>query len=872
MYPHHIKIARLTLVHCTTKLPIVQLARVRLHALVVFSILVLALMGGMPDSEAGWITCPPFDVPFVRLRTQIRTLPQVVRVAPASRRGRLRGCPGRDGVSRGGDRWLHLLHSCHIPLMRSLLLWALWHLDGQVGPSWVRMVPWVRWLWQRGGHLWPWLRRQPEWRGVNWLLWQAQRLSIVGYLGLALGTLLRGGLGASFTPPALGVLEGNQSPWALGLGCAVCGREEPWAEVVQEEDGSYVATLCGHFTLRVSGGHPFRIRLLMLFLRLLEEPGPQRGGRRTREGRTPFLAQEKLAAWFKMPQPDISRNEKYWLEGDWPNLLSLKTAEVLTGELKARIVAVFATFPWWGVKKVYQYLREQGVAVSERQVRQAAEQSGWSQLRQELVKRYHLTAESIRPRDNWLVEQLLAQNETLLAKLEVGEGLTLEEQIAVADLEALAAEAGIVGQPPLKALPWLMRVERVVFGHWEEVTDDTVRCIYCGSTHVARKSRKPRLKKYYDAEGNLQTVEVYRYYCYNELCDKKSFTNLPPGLVPYSRYRVETHLLAVQMYAWGYSTYRRTGWALGVTSLTAYRWVSAWGYELLPVAALFGVVKSSGVVGIDEKYVLVPKNDKPEGKMRRWMYVYLAVDVYSYDLLHIAIYPHNNKDSAHAFLLALRAKGYHPKVIVTDQRQDYGPLIALVFPGARHHECIFHALQNVQDYFKEVYGADYAETHPEAEVLKQEIYHIFGARTKRTAQKRYDKVMALRERYVRETPAAATIFDFLERHWPTLVNGIESQIIPRTNNTVELVIRRFDQHYQNFCGFDTIETARLFLGVFEKVYRFTPFSPDAQPRIRGKCPLELAGYDISQVPMASLCSGLSVTWPLEMAQNLVPNS
>ena len=177
----------------------------------------------------------------------------------------------------------------------------------------------------------------------------------------------------------------------------------------------------------------------------------------------------------------------------------------------------------------------------------------------------------------------------------------------------------------------------------------------------------------------------------------------------------------------------------------------------------------------------------------------------------------------------------------------------------------------MQDYFKEVYGAGYTETHPEAERLKQDIYHIFDAKTKRTAQKRYDKVMALREDYVRETPDAEAIFGFLERHWFTLLNGIESKIIPRTNNTVELVIRRFDRHYQNFCGFQTIETARLFLGVFEKVYRFTPFSPDAQPRIRDKCPLELAGYDISQVPMASLCAGLSVTWPLEVAQNLVPN-
>ncbi len=94
-----------------------------------------------------------------------------------------------------------------------------------------------------------------------------------------------------------------------------------------------------------------------------------------------------------------------------------------------------------------------------------------------------------------------------------------------------------------------------------------------------------------------------------------------------------------------------------MASLTAWRWVSAWSHDLLPVAALFSVLKSSGVVGVDEKYVLLPKNAKPAATMRRWMYVYLAVDAWTYDLLHIALYPDNTDASAQAFLLALRAKG-----------------------------------------------------------------------------------------------------------------------------------------------------------------------------------------------------------------------
>ena len=282
------------------------------------------------------------------------------------------------------------------------------------------------------------------------------------------------------------------------------------------------------------------------------------------------------------------------------------------------------------------------------------------------------------------------------------------------------------------------------------------------------------------------------------------------------------------------------------------------------------MVKSSGVVGVDEKFVLVPKNNKPTGDKRRWMYVYLAVDLWTYDLLHIAIYPHNNDDSATAFLLALRAKGYHPKVIVTDLRQDYGSVIAHVFPDAIHHECIFHALQNVQKYIKDVYGPAYAENYPHAEVLKKQIYAIFDTSSSSQAQQRYQQVLALKESYLAITPGALVIFDFLDRHWPKLANAIGSDLIPATNNVTELVIRRFDQHYQNFCGFESIESAHIYLGVFEKLYRFTPFSLDAQPRIRGKSPLQLAGYDTSQLPITAICSGLSIDWPTE-EPCLVPN-
>jgi len=157
------------------------------------------------------------------------------------------------------------------------------------------------------------------------------------------------------------------------------------------------------------------------------------------------------------------------------------------------------------------------------------------------------------------------------------------------------------------------------------------------------------------------------------------------------------------------------------------------------------------------------------------------------------------------------------------------------------------------------------------ETLREEINHIFDARTKRTAKRRYEKVLAQRENFVAQTPEAQAIFAFLERHWPKLVNGIESRHIPTTNNATEQVIRIFTQHYKTFCGFENIDSARLYLAVFEKVYRFTPFSDDAQKRIRGKCPLELAGYEVQKLPMTRLFRGLALQWPASAFQELVPN-
>jgi hypothetical protein len=800
--------------------------------------LVLLAMNGIAlESSGGWVACPPISVV----------------VGEDGRRKQRHPHRHKGFVWRAGWAWMK--RSWMVVAVRSEVMLLLVFLTGHWEWQGLCLLPWLIWGWKGLGVAWPGLGKQTVYQGLGRLLEEAGRLALLG-------------LGLLWLAGELTTLEVD-GWYALPMWGGVV--QEPTVEVKKDEAGWIHVHFRGEFELHLDGNVEFYKRTLIIFLGLLEVVDERRGSRRTRDGRTPFVRQQQMAAWFGVPQPHISLWHRYWLNQDWRRMLSQRVGDVLTLEVQQRVIETWVQFPWWGAKRLWKHLQEQGERIPLSHVRQVARESGWSILRQALRRVYAIRPDSFRPRDEWLVSQLLAQIEELVRQLEKVDGLAPEQTIELTDLEAFCQELNLRPATARRPLPWVFQLERLLLGHWKPVEDEAIRCLYCGTTDVSRKSRKPRLKKYMDEQGELQTVEVYRYYCHNLECSYKTFTNLPPHLIPYSRWTVNHHLAALQQYEWSHSVYRCTALILGVSKMTAYRWVSGFGYELLPIAALFGAVRSSGVVGIDEKYVLVPKNNKPEGKMRRWMYVYLAVDCHTYDLLHIELYPYNTKQSATAFLLALRAKGYHPRVVITDMRVDYGPLIAQVFPKATHQECIFHALQEVQEQIKEVFGADYAETHPQVETLREEIVCIFDARTKRTARRRYDQVLAQRKRFVAEKPEAEALFAFLERHWPTLINAIESRIIPTTNNATEEVIRIFTQHYKTFCGFENIESARLYLGVFEKVYRFTPFSNDAQERIRGKCPLELAGYEVQKLPMTQLFRGLALQWPASAFQELVPN-
>ena len=669
------------------------------------------------------------------------------------------------------------------------------------------------------------------------------------------------------------VWPGRSSYYGCLVGGCVRTADGAQAEGWIEEDGTWHLKMAGPIIFTYQPRDEFEERILLTMFRQFRTPQstPKR----------PFLRQEWLAEWFDTHQELISRWQRYVRTGGLEKLNGAYDGWVVTPELRQAILEIWVPNFWLGAAEVRERLLTAGhIAflddVSETSIYRVAEETGWAEVRRLLRPMFKFTAGGPEWRDDVLINRLFEINTRLLTMIQTGAPLTPQLTLEVASLrQGLGAPI----TPLEKPLPYAYRLQRTLFGQWEEIDDGSVCCPQCRSNLVRRKGNQPCHKKYRDPEtATWRQAEGYRYFCLNPACPCQTFTDYPDDVRLYFPTTVNVMVWGVMVYMRMRTTYRLAAEAVGVSHVTLWRWAMMVGDHALPVATLFGVVRCTGVVGIDEKWVLVPKNDKPEGKLKRWMYVYMAVDVYTYDLLHIDIYPYTGKTEAQAFLQALKSKGYSPGVILTDMNQDYYQPIRTVFPQALHHECVFHALQQAQRLVKDVYGNDYTETHPEAVTLKNQLYNIFQAQSKKTVNKRYREVMSLRESYVAQTPEAHRIFDFLERHFPKLVNAVDNPLIPLTNNTVELVNRRFDQHYQNMCGFDGIETARKYLNLFELTYRFTPFVRDNRPvegrdlDIRGKCPLELAGYNITHLPIAQVIRAQLLRWPLDTLHGSVQNA
>ncbi len=658
-------------------------------------------------------------------------------------------------------------------------------------------------------------------------------------------------------------------PLLLGIWCT-SSDDGTQIQVTTSGENDYQITLRGAFTFVWQPRDSFELRMLTLFLRQLRPLNVSR----------PCLTQHQVAEAFATNQSAVSRWESQVRQHGWHYLSDRFRhqlhSQLPDAQLSRHILQLWVPAFWLSAWDLRQRLIASGVipdrdALAVESLYALVRHTGFAQVRKLLLERFELQQGQLIAKAHWWLPQLLALNERLLSQLEQGQPLTPQETL---DLQSLRLPLPQTQNEAIPAPLLATALQNTLFQPLDSLSDTPVRCTYCGSDHVAPKSKTPRFRSVVDpSSGQKQRLPVLRYYCHNLNCAFRSFTHLPPGLLPHSPYPLQTRLLALHVYHNLLSTYRRSARLLGVKAPTLYRWLVSLSHFALTLTAFLGVIRTSGVIGLDDKWVKVcsPSARPPHARRRAtWRYAYFAVDVYSYDLLALELYPQHNDHAVRLFLLQLKAQGIRPRVIVTDLDPAYDRILPHIFPRAVHHECIFHALHNALRQLTEVYGRHYYETVPAAAHLHDCIVKLFRPRTKKTVRKRFAQFLALRPSYVDHTPQVACVFDSLQRHFPKLINAIDNPLIPRTNNAVELVIRRFDQHYQSMCGFDSFASARIHLRLFALVYRFTPFADDNPSPLRGLSPLQIAGYPLDSLPLSRFFLQLKLPSPVLSLPEVVP--
>lgn len=551
---------------------------------------------------------------------------------------------------------------------------------------------------------------------------------------------------------------------------------------------------------------------------------------------TKYLYQEAIGGCFGLSRQMVNRRVMAAKRKGVVGLLSgMYQRSKLTSEVLSRMAELFADNVFIGAERVAEILRTEKLvsSISSATVRHGLELMSAAKLIELLRQRACRDYAGILLGPDYLIERLFGVIEKLIEMIRRRRWGGLERLCH--DTENLHQSFCRGGRrqdtyrPRKKLARDLRRRFNWLWSILRGKLSRKVRCPDCLESQV--RFRFQRARYAWDSQGQRYQSFSQIYRCSNPLCQTKYFTLPPRELELYARYTTGAKRLTFKLLFHVRGSYRRVADFIGELGLavhptTIMRWVKKAGEEYTDMLRLQRRLGAETVI-IDEKWVKVRD---------LWHFVFMATDAVADDLLHLELFKRNDQQAIKCFLLSLKALGIHPKVIVTDLLKAYAGVIAEVFPEAYHHECITHAKRAARTLVRQYFAGD--EYQSIRKKLIKKLRRFFQSASVEELMRRFQEIQSLPRQY---GEAVQPMIEMLAGYLPKFKTMLQRPDIPRTNNTVERVIKELDSKYQNTYGFSSFHVAAFTLKVFLVYYRYKKY---ASGRYRGQSPIQIKGLKL----------------------------
>lgn len=232
----------------------------------------------------------------------------------------------------------------------------------------------------------------------------------------------------------------------------------------------------------------------------------------------------------------------------------------------------------------------------------------------------------------------------------------------------------------------------------------------------------------------------------------------------------------------------------------------------------------SGILCIDGKFV------KIRGYEKKIPFIY-GVDYHTHDIPCGVLAPSESSASFSELFSLLDAVGYFPRLIVGDDSGALRTAAAERFPAVPFQLCQTHYLENVRQLL-----------HVRTDGRYLPFFIALSGIFRRTVprEERLKTLLMLKGRHWNDALCAGVIVDVHRRYDELFAYEKFSVYAPHSNNLIEAFNSHLNARLTSMKGFESFQTAALWLNAWILRRRTKPFTDCEEPflHLNGKCSIE----------------------------------